>query len=292
MKKTAFIFGYAGSILALIFALFMIFTVPLNIITDSFEDIKSDMENENVLALNEVAIAMMQEGSPDYSEQAVEVFAQKVAKNSEIINDEDIYEDSIEIFYDLGWKSAISMVLVGLAVIFALVSFIGALICRKAPTGGGVMMLVAALVMLLTAIYTQTLIPMLFACMLLTIAGIAAFIKIPQNTGKKQGNVQYAQAYSAPVYTPSLNEQVQYQSPPAQPEAKQADIQEINEKEQESVPFPEEQTAPEKAEQVENTKMDKQKTKIENRGSVPFPEQETDTPAKPDKQGKKEKKKK
>lgn len=239
MKRLAFVFGYAGSILALIFALFMIYTVPFNIVTDNIEDIKDDVENENVLAFNEVALAMIEEGTSDYSEQALEVFAQQVAQNSRIINDEDIYEDTVEIFYDLGWQSLVSMVLVAISILFALIAFIGALICRKAPAGGGITMLAAALVLLLASIYTRTLIPMLFASLLLTIGGIAVFIPKPQ----KKENMQYA---GGPYYQPSLNQQQPYEqnlnAPPVKtqsvPAVQKTDVSSLKG----SVPFPNEET--------------------------------------------------
>ena len=199
MKKLAFVIGFAGSILALIFSLIMIYTVPLNILADFTEDVLDDFEKENVIAINEVALAMSDAQISDYSEENLLDFAADVAENSVILNDAEIYEDSMVFVYKYGVRVATSAVVIGISIIFALVAFIGALICRKAPTGAGIMMLLSALVLLLAAIYTGTVIPMIAAALLLTVAGIVVFIPTRQA------------AYTRPYYGA-------YQQPPAQPQ--------------------------------------------------------------------------
>ena len=54
MKRTGFILGYAGGILALICALLMIYTVPAGIVNSVAGNIGSDLENENIVALGEM----------------------------------------------------------------------------------------------------------------------------------------------------------------------------------------------------------------------------------------------
>ena len=194
MRKVAFGLGYAGSILALIFSLLMVFTVPAGLAFGIISDIQDDMENENVLAFNEVALALMDEPVADYSEENMAVFAQEVAQNSAVVGDADVYEDTVGFVYDIGRHGVLSMLVVGVAVAFALIAFIGALISQKAPAGGGVVMLIAALVTLLASIYTDTLVPMIISSLLLTAAGLAAFAA--SRAYDVYDHAQYVQTYS------------------------------------------------------------------------------------------------
>jgi cytosine/adenosine deaminase-related metal-dependent hydrolase len=59
MKKAAFVLGYAGSILALVFSMLMILTVPLNLANDILDDMTEKLSSEGVLPivdLGEVAL--------------------------------------------------------------------------------------------------------------------------------------------------------------------------------------------------------------------------------------------
>lgn len=176
MKKAAFALGYAGGILALILSLLMIFTVPAGLVTQAIEDIKYDMKNENIVAFNEIAIAMREHGVTDLRESSIIEFARGVAKNSEVLNDEYVYVDTVEFTYKLAVHGIISAILVGISILFSLLAFIGALVTRKAPMAGGVMMLISALVLVLCAIYTETVVPMVAASLMLTAAGIIALV--------------------------------------------------------------------------------------------------------------------
>ncbi|MGE5494695.1 MAG: hypothetical protein ACM3S4_05285 [Burkholderiales bacterium] len=180
MKKVAFALGYAGGILALILSLLMIFTVPVGLVTQAIEDIKYDLKNENIVAFNEIALAMREQGVADLSESSITEFARSVAKNSEVLNDEYVYVDTVEFTYELAVHGIISAILVGMSILFSLLAFIGALVTRKAPMGGGIMMLISALVLVLCAIYTETVVPMVAASLLLTAACIIAFV--PEQT--------------------------------------------------------------------------------------------------------------
>ena len=173
--KAAFGIGYVGGILSLVFALLMLFTVPAGLVAETVEDIKDDIENEHVIAFNETALALADEDIDVMSEEAVTAFAtNEVASSSQIIGDEDVYEDVVAFIYKAGASAAVSMLIVGITIVLALIALIGALICRRAPTGGGIMMLLSALLMVLAAIQTGTLIPMVIASGLLAAAGIVA----------------------------------------------------------------------------------------------------------------------
>ncbi len=175
LRKAAFGLGFAGSVLCLIFAFLMILMVPLHLMSGILEDIKDDMDNAQVVALNETALALQDEDIDVSNEEAVTAFATgEVAHDSVLINDEDVYEDAIGFVYKNAANAFMSMIIVGVAVVLALIAFIGALISRRAPVGGGVMMLFSALATVLAAIYTDALMPMIIASGLLAIAAILA----------------------------------------------------------------------------------------------------------------------
>ena len=175
LHKAAFGLGFVGSVLCLIFAFLMILTVPLHLVSGFIEDIKDDVDNAEVVALNETALALQDEDIDVSNEEAVTAFAtDEVAPDSVLVNDEDVYEDVIGFVYKIGAHAFMSMIIVGVAVVLALIAFIGALISRRAPVGGGIMMLFCALATVLTAIYTDTLMPMVIASGLLAIAAILA----------------------------------------------------------------------------------------------------------------------
>ena len=219
LRSAAFGIGFAGSVLGLIFALLMIFTVPVSLVSQTIEDLKDDIENEHVVAFNETVLAMGDKNINVYSEEAVMAFAtEEVAPKSLFINDEGVYKDAIEFVYSAGTHAAVSMLIVGITVVLALISFIGALICRRAPIGGGIMMLFCALTMLLAAIYTDTLVPMVIASGLLAVAGIIALAPTPV---PMQISFRYARTPQQPASVPQ-----------------QPMIPETNDASAEEVPFP------------------------------------------------------
>ena len=175
LRAMAYGLGFAGSVLALVSALLMVFTVPLALMGNTLEDIKDDLDMEHVVALNETALAMLDNDVDLQSEAAVAAFAtDEVAPDSALISDEDTYEEAVAFIYGEASHAAVSMLIVGIALVLALVAFIGAQICRRVPVGGGIMMLLGALLLVLTAIYTDTLVPMVIASGLLAAAGIMA----------------------------------------------------------------------------------------------------------------------
>ncbi|MGI5850274.1 MAG: hypothetical protein ACOX8Q_09485 [Christensenellales bacterium] len=251
MKKLAFVLGYAGGILALIFSLFMIYTVPAGILSDTIENIKDNMKNEHVLAFNEMALAATDAENLDYSNQGLAAFADEVAQRSVVVNDREVYEKTAAFIYKTGLHGMVSMGIVGMTIVFALVGFIGALVCRKAPNAGAVMMFIAALFILLSAIYTNTVVPMIFASLLFTVSGIAVFI--PKHLGKPYYKAQYVQPYYPPNYysqhTYPLQPQERYSQPkqesypkPARQESASA-IQKppVTDIQQAQIPFPDEE---------------------------------------------------
>lgn len=208
MKKVAFALGYAGGILALICSLLMIFTVSAGLITNAVDDIRYDMKNENVVAFNEIALAMREQGvTPDLNESKTTEFARGVAKDNEILSDENVYEDTVAFAYKVAVHGIISLALVGASVLFALLAFIGALVTRKAPMGGGIMMLISALVLVLAAIYTETIIPMIAASVMLAAAGIISLVPEQQaayahaRRSRKKAAPPFAQPFPQPQYT-------------------------------------------------------------------------------------------
>ncbi len=218
MKKLSFVLGFAGGILALIFALAMIYTVPANLIGSTIEDIKYNMKNENIVALNEIGIYAQDHPITDYSESALIEYSEQVAENSEIFNDKNVYEDTVVFAHSTALHAIISTVLIGVSVIFALIGFIGALAGRKGSTGTGVVMLVSSLVLLLCAIYTGTVLPMAAACALLAGAGVAVFIPARQAAGARRARRVKPQ----PQYQQYPMQYQQYQQYPQQPYQPQA----------------------------------------------------------------------
>lgn len=201
MKKVAFALGYAGGIVALVFSLVMIFTVPAGLITNAVDDIKYDMKNENVIAFNETALAMREQGVTDLSEGNITELARSVAKNNEVLSDENVYEDTVAFTYKLAIHGIISVALIGISILFALLAFIGALVTRKAPMGGGIMMLISSLVLLLAAIYTETVVPMIAASVLLAAAGVVALVPERQ---KAYAHARHAREKAAPQFAPPV----------------------------------------------------------------------------------------
>lgn len=196
MRKTAFVFGYMGGILALIFSLFMIYTVPLHIAEDTLADIHDHMTNENVIAFNEMALVAREEPIADHSERGLLAFADEVAQNSPVLNDAGVYEETMRFVYRACLFALMSAVIVAITILAALTAFIGALVCRKAPTCGGVMMLLAAFIMLLSSIYTGTLMPMIIAVVLLMVAGVVIFIPRRMKVQPVSDGLPHARSYT------------------------------------------------------------------------------------------------
>lgn len=246
MKRAAFVIGYAGSIFALIIALTMIFTVPASILTSTIDEVKDDLDNEHILALNDVALASIDGEITDYSKQSVMAMAQEMAQTSIYVTDEDVYEEAVRFAYKVWQRSVTSVVLIVVTIIFALVAFIGSIVCKKHPKAGGVMMLVAALVTILSAIYTETIIPMIVASALLTIGGVFAFVPKPQPISKRM-MPQAAGTYYPPVPLPEVLRQ----------------------------PIPQSLTVKEEPQKEASIVQEKTDTIESNiNGSVPFPEEE------------------
>lgn len=202
MKKLAFVLGYTGGILALVFSLLMIYLVPFSFVSKTLDDIKYEMKNENVIALNEVGIEAKSNPITDYSQSGLIRYASDVAKKSDLITDEDVYEETMAFTYKTALTGIVSLILIGISIIAALVAFIGSLVVRKASTTGAIMMLIAALVLLLSAIYTGTVIPMIAAAVILSAAGIVSFIPerqhLPQEARvRRQKPPQVKQAKAA-----------------------------------------------------------------------------------------------
>jgi|GEM_PF-6001319 len=225
MKKAAFALGYAGSILALIFSLMMIYTVPYKIASNVVEQAKNGMGNKNVLAFNEMVLHAGE--ITDWSERGILDFAASVAKKSDVLTDRYVYENTASFAYGVAWGAIICAVLIALSVICALVSFIGSLVCRKARRGGGIMMLVSAFILILAAIYTETILPMAAACLLLTLGGIFALVP----AGKPLAARQSARMPQAPAQWQNLSGHAY----PQQPYYPQAPARSAG------VPFPEEE---------------------------------------------------
>jgi len=173
MKRAGFIIGYAGGILALICALLMIYTVPTSIVNSTVQEIGSDLENENIVAMGEM---FSQSHWPGLSRGAFEDFASQVADGSRLPIKDDVYQQSALFIYRSELNAVVSAVIIVVSLVMAFIAFFGSLSVRKRPAAGGVMMLVSALMLLIASIYTGTVIPMLFSFLLLTAAGIVAFI--------------------------------------------------------------------------------------------------------------------
>lgn len=256
MKKAAFILGYAGGILALVFSLFMIYAVPAKLISATGEEIKNTMNNNDFIAFNEMVLSV-QSGSriSSFSEEGFKAFAENVAKNNTVLQTKRVYDETAEFLYNHALGAIISFVLVGVSIIFALVAFIGSLVLRKVPRGGGVMMLIGAFVLLLTSIYTDTILMMAAAPILLTIGGILVFIpstqKAPKDTRIRQpqfapGYPQYGAPYPQGTYMQAQYppQQIQYnypQPPYQQPSSDNAPCTAAGAPASIEVPFPEEE---------------------------------------------------
>jgi hypothetical protein len=148
---------------------------------------------------------MQQQGvTADLNENSMTEFARGVAKDSAVLNVEDVYEDTVAFAYKAAIPGLISLTLIGVSVIFALLAFIGALVTRKKPMGGGIMMLIAALVLVLSAIYTATVIPMIAAVLLLTAAGIIALVPQQQQA---YAHARRSRVKAAPQFVPPYPQQ-------------------------------------------------------------------------------------
>lgn len=233
MKKTAFVLGYAGSILALVFSMLMIITVPLRLADDLLNDMTDELKPEHILALNDTAIKMGEVGWTDYSENGLLEIAKKAASDSTVAGDMDVYEDAVKFAHKAGLNVMISLIVVAAAIVLALLSLIGALIVKKAPTAGGVLLLLTGFFLLLAAIYTGTLWPTFTASVLLALGGIAVFIPermkrtaIPAPAHGVQRSLPPQNGY-APQYVPQQNGYAPQVAPQAVPTAPQYAPQQI-----------------------------------------------------------------
>jgi hypothetical protein len=177
LKRAGFISGYAGGILALICALLMLYTVPAGIADSVVQEIGSDFENEHIMAMGEM---FSKSDWPPLSRGAFEDFASRVAKGSRLPIKENVFRQSALFLYRTELNLAVSAVLIFVSIVMAFVAFFASLAFRKRPMPAGVMMLVSSLVLLISAIYTGTAMPMTLACLLLAAGGIIAFI--PEKT--------------------------------------------------------------------------------------------------------------
>ncbi len=211
MKKTAFVLGYAGSILALVFSMLMIITVPLNLADNLLNDITEELKPEHILALNDTALKMSEEGWTDYSDRGLREIAKEAAQDSDALADEDVYVEAVKFAHKAGLNAMISLIVVAASIVLAIVSLIGALIVKKAPTAGGVLLLLTGFFLLLAAIYTGTLIPTFIASLFLALGGIAVFIPARMNRSAP-ALAAGTRAYAPPQYAPPSG-----YAPPAPP---------------------------------------------------------------------------
>ena len=226
MKKTAFVLGYAGSILALVFSMLMIITVPVNLADGLLKDITEELDGEHLFALNDTALKMGEEGWTDYSESGLREVAEKAANDSSAVASEDVYDEAVRFAYSFGVGAMIELIVVAAAIALAVISLIGALIIKKAPTAGGVLLLLTAFFLLLAAISTGTLIPTFIASVLLALGGIAVFIPARMNrpapvhtTRSRPYTPQYApqNGYAPNGYVPPQNGYAPQYAPQAAP---------------------------------------------------------------------------
>jgi len=194
MKKTAFVLGYAGSILALVFSMLMILTVPLNLATDLLNDMERKLGSEGVLALNDTALEMQEQGWSDFSKTGLIRVAEDAAEKDTYNISKTVYRDAARFAYEKGVTILAKMIVVAVAIVLSLVALIATMIIKKAPTAGGVMLLLIAFFLLLGAIYTDTLVPMFIASVFLALGGIAVFIPTRMNRTAPAG----AKPYSPP----------------------------------------------------------------------------------------------
>lgn len=243
MKKTAFVLGYAGSILALVFSMLMILTVPLNLVSGILDDMTEELDSESMLALNGIAIEIQDEGWTDFSRDGlVEIAEQTAAKGTHGI-DADVYRDAARFAYDKGLTVLIRMIVVAVAIVLSLLSLIATMVIKKAPAAGGVLLLLVAFFLLLASIYTETVVPTFIASVFLTLGGIAVFIPTGMNRTAPAGAKPYAPppqgAYPPPGgYVPP---QSGY-APPQNPQYREASGSGSG------LPFPEEPAKPENGE--------------------------------------------
>lgn len=177
LKRTGFICGYAGGILALICALLMLYTVPAGIVDSVVQQIGSELENEHIMAMGE----MFSQGDwPALSRGAFEDFASRVAKGSRLPIKDNVFRQAAVFLYRTELNLVVSAVLILISIAMAFVAFFGSLSFRKRPMAAGAMMLVSSLVLLMSAIYTGTAFPTTLACLLLAAGGVIAFI--PEKT--------------------------------------------------------------------------------------------------------------
>ena len=173
MKRTGFILGYAGGILALICALLMLYTVPAGIVDSVVSDIGSELENENIITMGEMFAG---DGWPSLNRSAFENFAEQVANDSRLPLDDGVYTQSALFIYRIELNAVVSAVIIVLSIALAFVAFFGSLTARRKPSAGGVMMLVSALLLLIGSFFTGTVMPTVLACLLLAAGGVIAFI--------------------------------------------------------------------------------------------------------------------
>ncbi|MGI5918594.1 MAG: hypothetical protein ACOX8N_02920 [Christensenellales bacterium] len=175
LRHAGFICGYAGGILALICALLMLYTVPAGIVDSVVQQIGSELENEHIMAMGEM---FSSGGWPSLSREAFEDFASRVAENSRLKH--SVFNQAALFLYCNELNLVVSAALILISIVAAFVAFFGSLAFYKRPMAAGAMMLVSALVLLMSAIYTGTAIPTVLACLLLAAGGIIAFI--PEKT--------------------------------------------------------------------------------------------------------------
>lgn len=262
MKKTSFVLGYAGTILAFVFSMLMILTVPLAFAKGVMADVSDgELESEHALAINSMAIDLGEYGMSDYSENSLEDFAEASAQRHH--GDEEVFADAIAYVREKALDGIVAAIVVAACIVMAIVALIGTLIVKKAPVAGGVLLLLSAFFLLLGAIYTSTLIPMAFASVLLALGGIAIFIPTRANRAASapQAATSYGRAYAppqngyapppqyaapqngyAPAYAPPQNEYApppQYAAPPTAYAPQAAPAQSAS-----PLPFPEEAEKP------------------------------------------------
>lgn len=249
MKKTAFVLGYAGSVLALVFTMLMILTVPANLASDILSDMSDELDTESVLALNGIGIEIQEQGWNDFSRDGLIAIAEQTADKGTHGIDEDVYRDAARFAYDKGRTVLVSMIVVAVSIVLALLSLIAVMIIKKAPTAGGIMLLLTAFFLLLAAIYTKTLVPTFIATVFLALGGIAVFIPARMNRTAPARTRPYAPqnvpmppqgGYAPPVNTfaSPQNAYVPLQNgyaPPQYGEASSGD---------KGLPFPEESVKP------------------------------------------------
>ena len=177
LRRAGFVCGYAGGILALICALLMLYTVPAGIVDSVVQQIGSELENEHIMAMGEM---FSSDGWPSLSRGAFEDFASRVAKGSRLRVKDSVFEQAALFLYRTELNLVVSAVLILISIVAAFAAFLGSLMFYRRPMAAGAMMLVPALVLLMSAIYTGTAMPTALACLLLAAGGIISFM--PEKT--------------------------------------------------------------------------------------------------------------